>query len=48
MYDSDAINRHYGWKTEVKGRKLHTVFTSLVDVQSGIYFSELGKDKKFT
>ena len=33
---------------EVKGGQLHTMFTSLVDVQSGVDFSELGEDDEFT
>ena len=46
--DGSAKNRRAGGKTEVKGVQLHTMFTSLVDVQSGIEFSELGEDNKFT
>ena len=33
---------------DVKGGQLHTMFTPSVDVQSGIYFSELGEDDTFT
>ena len=32
----------------MKVGQLHTMFTSLMDVQSGIYFSELGEDDKST
>ena len=32
----------------MKGGQLHTMFTSLVDVQSGINFSDLGEDEELT
>ena len=35
-------------RTEVKGGQLHTIFTSLVGVQSGIDFSDLGEDDEFS
>ena len=42
--DSGADNKH----AEVKGRQLNIMFTSSVDVLSGIYFSEIVEDNKFT
>ena len=42
--DGGADNK----RAEVKGGQLHTMFTSLVDVQSATDFSELGEDKEFT
>ena len=32
----------------MKGGPLHTIFTSLVDFQTGIDFSDLGEDEEFT
>ena len=44
--DSNGANdKHADGKTEVKGGQLHTMFTSLVDVQSEIDSSELRKDE---
>ena len=42
--DGGANNK----RAEVKEGQLHAMCTSLVDVQSGIYFSELGEDDEFT
>ena len=43
-YDGGANNK----RAEVKEGQLHAMFTSLMDVQSGIYFSDLGEDDEFT
>ena len=43
-YDGGANDK----SAEVKGRQMHTMFMSSVDVQSGIDFSELGEDDEFT
>ena len=42
--DSGADNK----RADVKGGQIHTMFTSLVDVQSEIDFRELGEDDEFT
>ena len=38
----------YNKCAEVKGVQLHTMFTSSVDVQSRIDFSDLGEEDEFT
>ena len=35
-------------KTELNGGQLYTMFTSLVDITSGAYFSGMGEDEEFT
>ena len=35
-------------RVEVMGEQLHTIFTSSVDVLSGIDLSDLGEDNEFT
>ena len=42
--DGSANNK----RAKVKGGQLYTMFTSSVDVQSGIDFSNMGEDDKFT
>ena len=46
--DGGADNKRADGKTEVKGGQIQTMFTSLVDLTSGIDFSEMGEDDKFT
>ena len=45
--DDGADDRRADGKTDVRGVQLNTMFTSLVDVQSGTDFSDLGEDEEF-